>query len=134
MVAGMTTQQTLLILGASGDLTARLLLPGLGALVATGDAPDLSLVGAGMEDWDDQRWRGRVRDSFATVGADGPGPAAVADHARYLCADVTQAQDLRRLLDACQGRGGVFFAPAPAGRCAGRGGGKEGRDAWGADQ
>ena len=31
------TRQTLLILGATGDLTARLLLPGLGALVASGE-------------------------------------------------------------------------------------------------
>ena len=107
-------RQTLLILGASGDLTARLLLPGLGALIATGDAPDLSLVGAGMEDWDDQRWRGRVRDSFATVDARDAGATAVADHARYLRADVTQEEELRRLLDACSGRVVIFFALPPA--------------------
>ena len=107
-------RQTLLILGASGDLTARLLLPGLGALVATGDVPGLSLVGAGMEDWDDQRWRTRVRDSFATVDARAAEAAAVADHARYLRADVTQEQDLRRLLDACPGRVVIFFALPPA--------------------
>jgi len=107
-------RQTLLILGASGDLTARLLLPGLGALVATGDVPELSLLGAGMDDWDDQKWRSRVHDSFATVSADGAQPTAVADHARYLRADVTQEQDLRRLLDACQGRVVIFFALPPA--------------------
>ncbi|HEX8346262.1 MAG TPA: glucose-6-phosphate dehydrogenase [Actinoplanes sp.] len=107
-------RQTLLILGAGGDLTARLLLPGLGALVATGDAPDLSLVGAGMDDRDDQWWHGRVRDSFATVGARDGRAATVADNARYLCGDVTQEQDLRRLLDACPGRLVIFFALPPA--------------------
>jgi glucose-6-phosphate 1-dehydrogenase len=107
-------RQTLLILGASGDLTVRLLLPGLGALVATGGVPDLSLVGAGMEDWDDQRWRGRVHDSFATAGTPDARATAVADHARYLCADVTREQDLRRLLDACRGRVVIYFALPPA--------------------
>jgi glucose-6-phosphate 1-dehydrogenase len=41
------TQQTLLILGASGDLAGRLLLPGLGALLASGGGKDLLLVGSG---------------------------------------------------------------------------------------
>ena len=40
-----TGGQTLLILGASGDLTARLLLPGLGGLLATGSVGELQLVG-----------------------------------------------------------------------------------------
>ncbi|MGE5763612.1 MAG: hypothetical protein ACM3ZF_06995, partial [Mycobacterium leprae] len=44
-----STGQTLLILGATGDLTARLLLPGLAGLLATGDVQDLSLVGSGRE-------------------------------------------------------------------------------------
>ncbi|MCO8275571.1 glucose-6-phosphate dehydrogenase [Actinoplanes sp. TRM 88003] len=107
-------RQTLLILGASGDLTARLLLPGLAALLATPDAPDLSLVGAGMEDWDDQRWRRRVHDSFATAAGGSARPAAVADQARYLRADVTQEQELRRLLDSCPGRVVIYFALPPA--------------------
>src|SRR4051812_46323080 len=51
--------QTLLILGASGDLTARLLLPGLAGLLASGGVRDsrLTLIGSGAEDWDDERWR-----------------------------------------------------------------------------
>ena len=57
--SGMTTtadtdRQTLLILGASGDLTARLLLPGLGRLVAAGGPAGLSLLGSGAQDWDDE--------------------------------------------------------------------------------
>ena len=50
-------QQTLLILGASGDLTARLLLSGLGGLLAGGGVKDLLLVGSGRHGWDDNRWR-----------------------------------------------------------------------------
>jgi glucose-6-phosphate 1-dehydrogenase len=109
--------QTLLILGASGDLTARLLLPGLGRLVAAGGLTELSLVGSGMEEWDDDRWRRRVGDSFASVGADGADSgrtSALIQDARYLRADVTRGQDLRRLLDACRGEVVIYFALPPA--------------------
>ncbi|GAA3398957.1 glucose-6-phosphate dehydrogenase [Cryptosporangium minutisporangium] len=108
------TRQTLLILGASGDLTARLLLPGLGRLVDTGGAENLTLLGAGTDDWDDERWRTRVRESFAALGASGDRAEAVAAASRYLRADVTHGADLRRLLDACQGEIVVFFALPPS--------------------
>jgi glucose-6-phosphate 1-dehydrogenase len=42
--------QTLLILGASSDLAARLLLPGLGGLVAAGGVGDLLLIGTSTTD------------------------------------------------------------------------------------
>jgi glucose-6-phosphate 1-dehydrogenase len=107
-------RQTLLILGASGDLTARLLLPGLGGLLASGAGAGLSLVGSGTEDWDDERWRRRVRESFAAQGASGPEVEAVARTARYLRADVTDERDLRALLDACRGRVLIYFALPPS--------------------
>jgi hypothetical protein len=47
--------KTLLILGAGGDLTARLLLPGLSGLLAAGGARRLQLVGSDRDDWDDHR-------------------------------------------------------------------------------
>jgi glucose-6-phosphate 1-dehydrogenase len=108
------TKQTLLVLGASGDLTARLLLPGLGRLVAAGGVGELLLIGSGMEDWDDERWRQRVRDSFATVGAAGDRETAMADTARYVKADVTRQDDLRRVLDGCEGPVVIYFALPPA--------------------
>src|SRR5215211_5348999 len=107
-------QRTLLILGASGDLTARLLLPGLGGLLAGDGVKDLLLLGSGRDGWDDNRWRKRVADSFATVDAGGPQVDAVLNGARYLEADVTVERDLRRLLDARQGRLVIFFALPPA--------------------
>jgi glucose-6-phosphate 1-dehydrogenase len=107
-------QQTLLILGASGDLAGRLLLPGLGGLLAGGGVKDLLLVGSGRHGWDDDRWRRRVADSFASVGARGQQVDAVVNGARYLEADVTVEGDLRRLLDACQGPLVIFFALPPS--------------------
>ncbi|NJC71343.1 glucose-6-phosphate dehydrogenase [Planosporangium thailandense] len=110
---GGSAEQTLLIFGASGDLTARLLLPGLGGLLATGRGKGLSLLGSGMDDWSDDRWRKRVADSFAAARATGPEVEAVATGARYLRADVTAETDLRRLLGACRGRPIIYFALPP---------------------
>lgn len=106
--------QTLLILGASGDLVGRLLLPGLGRLLRDGAGRMLSIVGSGMDDWTDERWRQRVRDAFATVDAVAGQAGAAALGTRYLQADVTREEDLRRLLAACQGQVTIFFALPPA--------------------
>ena len=123
------TDQTLIILGATGDLTGRLLLPGLGALLTTGHSPGLTLIGAATDDWDDARWRQRVHESFGARGAAAAaesagetapqtgtaGPAAeVAGRARYLRTDVTNADDLRRLLAEAEGKVAIFFALPPA--------------------
>jgi glucose-6-phosphate 1-dehydrogenase len=113
-VPGGTAPQTLLILGASGDLTARLLLPGLGGLLAGGGGTGLSLLGSALDDWDDERWRSRVAASFASAQATGPQVDAVAQRARYLQADVTAQEDLRRLLEACEGQVIIYFALPPS--------------------
>jgi glucose-6-phosphate 1-dehydrogenase len=107
-------EQTLLVLGASGDLTARLLLPGLGGLLAGESVKGLSLVGSGTDDWDDERWRQRVSDSFSAADASGEQVTAVVRDARYVQADVTKPDDLQRLLAACRGNVVIFFALPPA--------------------
>ena len=106
--------RTLLILGAGGDLTARLLLPGLGGLVAAGGVTDLRLVGSGIDDWDDARWRDRVSESFATAEAGGPAVAGLVRETRYAKADVTDADDLRALLAGCEEPIVIYFALPPA--------------------
>ena len=55
-----TRVRTLLILGASGDLTGRLLLPGLARLIRMRRGDGLTLVGAGSDDWTDAHWRERI--------------------------------------------------------------------------
>ena len=42
--------RTLIILGADGDLTSRLLLPALGQLLTEEDKRRITLLGAGMHD------------------------------------------------------------------------------------
>ena len=111
-VAPAAREQTLLVLGASGDLTARLLLPGLAGLLAASPAESLLLVGSGRDEWDDEHWRQRVRESFGS--ATGPQVTATVEGTRYLPADVTRAEDLQQLLAACRGEVVIFFALPPA--------------------
>src|SRR3954454_12951494 len=71
-----TTQiQTLVVLGADGDLTRRLLLPGLASLLGSdwGDGRSIQLLGAGLSELSDKQWRGRVEDAFADGGHGGNG-------------------------------------------------------------
>ena len=106
---------TLLILGASGDLVGRLLLPAVGQLMSSTEGPqNLTVVGAGTEKWDDQTWRDRVRTSFATVEASGSRVDDILSRSTYVSADVTRPQDLQQLLAACDGPPAIYFALPPA--------------------
>lgn len=107
-------EQTLLILGASGDLAARLLVPGLGNLIAGGAVEGISLVGSATHDWNDERWRSRVAESFAAAGATGERIDAIANSTPYIKADVTAESEWRRVLDACDGSVVIYFALPPA--------------------
>ena len=106
--------QTLLVLGAAGDLAKRLLLPGLATMLADGGASDLLLIGSDREEWDDARWRERVARSFAAAGVEGGATAAVVEHTRYRPADASSPADLRGLLEEAEGRVAIYFALPPA--------------------
>ncbi|MEE2568519.1 glucose-6-phosphate dehydrogenase [Pseudarthrobacter sp. J64] len=113
-----TTVKTLLILGASGDLTGRLLLPGLARLVARGRAGGLALVGAGSDSWTPDQWRTRVTEAFATAEAvaDSDGRTALKDMAEstvYHQLDVTADGALAELLGSLAGPVAVYFALPP---------------------
>ncbi len=110
--------RTLLILGASGDLTGRLLLPGLARLIRLGRAEGLRLVGAGSDDWSDEQWRDRVQSSFARAleKADDAGRVAlqqVLDDSSYHRLDVTQ-DGLAELVGTLAGPVAIYFALPPA--------------------
>lgn len=104
---------TLLVLGASGDLAGRLLLPGLGDLLASMPERRLLLIGSGVEPWDDDTWRRRVREAFTDAGATGPAVDHVLEGTRYRRADVTDPGDMRGLLDLCVGPPALYFALPP---------------------
>ena len=62
---------TFLLLGASGDLSHRLLMPALAELFdREPQRRDIVLVGAGTEAWTNAQWRERVQSSLSTVSAD----------------------------------------------------------------
>ena len=117
-----------IILGASGDLVERLLLPGIGtALGATPDAR-VTIVGAGRSE--QPEWPDLVRAAFESVGAAGDGydPGEGSDsgatgnravryaltHTRYEVADGTEAPDLARLLDDAEGPVCLYLSLPPA--------------------
>ncbi|GAB3260466.1 glucose-6-phosphate dehydrogenase [Arthrobacter pigmenti] len=114
-----TKINTLLILGASGDLTGRLLLPGLGRLICRGGAGSLKLVGAGSDDWSRQQWQDRVRTSFAK-GTEDAGDEAkrsvegYAANADYHQLDVTADGALASLLNSLEDPVAVYFALPPS--------------------
>jgi len=105
---------TLVILGASGDLTSRLLLPAIGQLLT--DQPDraFTLIGSSSDGLDDDSWRAIVKKSFATVDAKGDAVEKLLSATRYVKADATQADDLKKLLDDADGVPALYFALPPA--------------------
>ena len=110
--------KTLLILGASGDLTGRLLLPGLARLAAAGRAAGLRLVGAGSDPWPQEQWRERVHTAFADAAgkADAAGQQALEtleQSTAYRQLDVTADGPLASLLSELEGPVAVYFALPP---------------------
>lgn len=104
--------ETLVILGAGGDLTSRLLLPGLASLLGSSRGAPLRLLGVDRDEMTDAAWRTIVTGAFA--GVDTPVAARVRDEATYRRADVTDPEALAAVLAACTGRTALYFALPPA--------------------
>lgn len=105
---------TLVILGASGDLTERLLLPGLGSLVASDRGRRIQLIGTGRSARTPQEWTKTVKAAFDSVDATGRRAAGIVSSTKYIQADPTDLDDLTRILDACEGAPALYFALPPA--------------------
>ncbi|MFE7194688.1 glucose-6-phosphate dehydrogenase [Kitasatospora sp. NPDC057541] len=108
--------ERLAVFGATGDLTARYLLPALAALRAGGHLGDrLVLTGASREDWSTERYREWAAEQLDRHGEDSPAEAraAVIASARYLRADVTSPEDVAAAV-AGEGPVAVYLALPPA--------------------
>ncbi|WP_336659927.1 glucose-6-phosphate dehydrogenase [Leucobacter sp. USHLN153] len=103
---------TLLILGASGDLTSRLLLPALGALLEREPDRNIALLGAGSDEWSAEKWRETVASRFAEAGA--TSAASRVGETSYTRADVTDAKSMRSLIAGIGGPLVIYFALPPA--------------------
>lgn len=101
---------TLFILGASGDLTSRLLLPSLAALLSKHPNRRVTLRGAGSDKWDEAQWREAVTGAFSDA-ADALELVEIGD---YLQADVTDADDVASLVKSLDPSTVLYFALPPA--------------------
>lgn len=104
--------ETLIILGAGGDLTSRLLLPGLASFLASDESQHLLLIGVDRQNMEDSAWKDRIEKSFASH--ESSESRAVVESARYLQADVTDAAQLLKVLSEATGRIALYFALPPA--------------------
>lgn len=104
--------ETLVILGAGGDLTSRLLLPGLASLLGSSRGSDIRLIGVDRDAVTPAAWTRRVAKAFGKAG--GPRAAQVLAGSTYVQADVTDPESLQRVLAAATGRVALYFALPPA--------------------
>ncbi|MGY2079639.1 glucose-6-phosphate dehydrogenase [Modestobacter sp. SYSU DS0657] len=100
----------LLLVGATGDLASRFLLPALAELSAGGRLPeDLQLVGAAEQDWDDARFAEHVAARLHEHAGDVP-PAVrqgLAAAARYRRVDLGEPGTVAAAVGAFPGAGPV---------------------------
>ncbi len=112
-----TQPVTLVILGASGDLTHRLLLPGLGTLLRARPDLDVKLVGAAFEALDEAEWRKRVSEALADGGCRVERAEQMASETRYTQLDVTDPAAMSAFLAEVDEAGRpivLYFALPPA--------------------
>ena len=108
------TSRSLIILGATGDLTSRLLLPALDGVLKQFDTEShdlvLELVGSGNDPEGERAW------SAALSSALGIGTVrdAVLATARFEVVDATSPEDLRRVIAGAAHTPILYFALPPA--------------------
>lgn len=107
----MADDTTLVLFGASGDLSARLLLPALGQLLMTEPTRTVRLVGAGMDEWSDADLERVVERAYeSSHSADALARTTI----EYQRCDMTSADDLRSLLARADDASALYFAVPPA--------------------
>lgn len=106
---------TLVILGASGDLTQRLLLPGLGTLLKAEPQRRVHLVGAAVDDIEESAWRDLVLDRLREGGARAADAKRVANSSTYARVDLLDDAALGAFIDSLgDGEVVLYFALPPA--------------------
>jgi glucose-6-phosphate 1-dehydrogenase len=115
-VSTRTTIHRMVVLGAGGDLAARLLLPGLAGLEGLGRLPEgFRLVGVDREDWTTAAFRKHVREAVTEHGDAGARKAAkvLADACTYLTGDAGDPDALTAALSQGAGPAVVYLALPP---------------------
>ena len=105
----------MVVLGAGGDLAARLLLPGLAGLLHLGSLPEgFTLVGVDRPEWDDATFQKHVHDSVAEHGDPGAKKAAAGAGGRLQLRARRRRRPGRAHRGAGQGRGPGGHLPGAA--------------------
>ncbi|MDO9116569.1 MAG: glucose-6-phosphate dehydrogenase [Nitrospira sp.] len=108
---------TLVILGASGDLTSRFLMPAIMRLYQSAQLPDgFRIVGLARDDWDTEQFRHHLREKlsafpFNAVPASREAVLAMKDYRRV---DVTDRQRLAEAIGAGSDPIVIYLALPPA--------------------
>lgn len=108
-----STPATLVIFGATGDLTRRLLLPGLGTLMKARPDLDLRLVGTSRKGVSQEEWTQTVAAALADGGCVRDRAQAVADSARAVQLDTSDPEQMGALLAEISGPLVLYFALPP---------------------
>jgi glucose-6-phosphate 1-dehydrogenase len=103
----------MIIFGATGDLSARLLLPGLGTFLQSGRSVPVQLIGTGRSERTLEQWKGVVEKSFATQDVKGPEVDATLESTVFIQGDPTDPKHLQKLLDAAEASPVLYFALPP---------------------
>lgn len=104
---------TLVILGASGDLTTRLLLPGLATLLKNEPERQVRVIGAATESFTATEWRKRVRDSLTTAKVDKGVRDRILASTEYRRTDVMDEAGLTALVSDLPPDSVLYFALPP---------------------
>ncbi len=108
------SSRSLIILGATGDLTSRLLLPALDGLLeqveSDGRDLDLELIGAGHSADSESEWTAALSASLGS----GPARDAVRESARFAVVDATSTDELREVIASAAHTPILYFALPPA--------------------
>ncbi|KQQ00550.1 MULTISPECIES: glucose-6-phosphate dehydrogenase [unclassified Rathayibacter] len=108
------TKRSIAILGAGGDLTERLLLPGLGRVAELARDLELTLIGAARTPQSDDEWKALVRRSLESAGTAAHTVESLVSGARFVATDASDPEQLTALLDACPSAPVLYVALPPA--------------------
>lgn len=110
---GRAQERTLVILGASGDLTTRLLLPGLATLLGNEPQRRVRVLGAAIDDFSASEWTKRVRSSLTAAKVEKEVRDRILARTAYRRTDVLDEEDLGDLLSDLPPDSVLYFALPP---------------------
>ena len=118
------SDQTIIIFGATGDLTARKLIPALFKLFRKGYlSAECCVIGVGRRDWGDEKFRSDMREAVDVPGDQEETWSAFSERLFFQKTDLSEPDDFTRLREATEqheqdlglsGHRLVYMAVAPS--------------------